>query len=111
MKPIDSTSLMAMRKAIISQNDALQKAVAAKAPTNEGAKPEAFGSAMTTALSQVNELQHQAGDISQSYIKGQTTDIAAVMMAKQKAALGFEATLQVRNKLLNAYQDIMNMPV
>jgi flagellar hook-basal body complex protein FliE len=32
-------------------------------------------------------------------------------MAKQKASIGFEATLQVRNKLLSAYQDIMNMPV
>ena len=33
------------------------------------------------------------------------------MLARQKASVGFEATLQVRNKLLGAYRDIMNMPV
>ena len=38
-------------------------------------------------------------------------DIAAVMLARQRASLGFEATLQVRNHLLTAYKDIMNMPV
>mgnify|MGYP002831359618 CR=1 FL=1 len=47
----------------------------------------------------------------QSSVKRETTDIAAVMLAKQKASVGFEATLQVRNKLLSAYENIMNMPV
>ncbi len=37
--------------------------------------------------------------------------VASVMLAKQKASMGFEATLQVRNKLLSAYKDIMSMPV
>ncbi len=110
MKPIDSSSLMAMRKVIISQNDALQKAVAAKPPEVSSAQPS-FGSTMTTALNQVNNLQHDAGDVTKAYTMGETTDVASVMLAKQKASLGFEATLQVRNKLLSAYKDIMNMPV
>ncbi len=110
MKPIDTSSVMAMRKVIISQNDALQKAVAAKPAEVQSAQP-AFGTAMTTALNQVNDLQHSAGEVTRAYTTGETTDIAAVMLAKQKASLGFEATLQVRNKLLNAYQDIMKMPV
>ena len=38
-------------------------------------------------------------------------DIAKVMLARQQASVGFEATLQVRNKLLSAYKDIMSMPV
>jgi len=37
--------------------------------------------------------------------------IAAVMLSRQQASLGFEATLQVRNRLLTAYKDIMSMPV
>ena len=46
-----------------------------------------------------------------AFERGETTDIATVMLAKQKASVSFEATLQVRNKLLSAYRDIMNMPV
>ena len=46
-----------------------------------------------------------------AYERGETVDIAKVMLARQEASVGFEATLQVRNKLLSAYQNIMNMPV
>jgi flagellar hook-basal body complex protein FliE len=49
--------------------------------------------------------------MSASYERGDTHDIVGVMIERQKASLGFEATLQVRNKLLSAYRDIMNMPV
>jgi flagellar hook-basal body complex protein FliE len=44
-----------------------------------------------------------------AYERGQVTDIAQVMLARQEAGVAVEATLQVRNKLLNAYQDIMRM--
>ena len=49
--------------------------------------------------------------MTEAYEHGETTDIAAVMLARQQASLGFEATLQVRNRLLTAYKDIMSMPV
>ena len=49
--------------------------------------------------------------MTEAYERGETTDIAAVMLARQQASLGFEATLQVRNRLLTAYKDIMSMPV
>jgi len=110
MKPIDGSTLMAMRKTIIAQNEALQKAVAAK-PDVEKIDRNEFGDTMASALAKVNDLQNGAGDITQEYTMGKTNDIAAVMLAKQKASVGFEATLQVRNKLLSAYKDIMNMPV
>ena len=47
----------------------------------------------------------------EAYERGDTHDIVSVMIERQKASLGFETTLQVRNKLLSAYRDIMNMPV
>ena len=59
----------------------------------------------------LNEMQAQSSAISEAYERGQTTDIAAVMLARQQASIGFEATMQVRNRLLSAYKDIMNMPV
>ena len=63
------------------------------------------------ALHAVNASQQKADQISTAYEQGQVTDIAKVMLARQEASVGFEATLQVRNKLLSAYKDIMSMPV
>lgn len=46
-----------------------------------------------------------------TYERGETTDIATVALMQSRASITFEATLQVRNKLLSAYRDIMNMPI
>ncbi|HEY0115338.1 MAG TPA: flagellar hook-basal body complex protein FliE [Allosphingosinicella sp.] len=116
MAGIDPARVMAMRAQIMERNDALQRAAGlgfdgqvggTGAPTG----PAGFGDAMRGALAQVNEMQAQSGAISEAYERGQTTDIAAVMLARQQASIGFEATMQVRNRLLSAYKDIMNMPV
>ncbi|HET8611429.1 MAG TPA: flagellar hook-basal body complex protein FliE [Sphingomonas sp.] len=117
MTSINASSLLAMRNQILQQNAALQKA-AGTAPSLPGAQGAAeaaptsdFGSTLKTALEQVNGLQSKAEDISNAYERGDTTDIAAVMLAREQASVGFQATLQVRNKLLSAYKDIMSMPV
>jgi len=112
MTNINTSNLLAMRKAIIEQNNVLKQA--AQSPSETGAVESSratFGAQMRDAVSQVNELQQQSATAQTAYTMGETTDIAAVMLAKQKASVGFEATLQVRNKLLSAYKDIMNMPV
>ena len=115
MTSIDGNRLMQMRTAILEQNSALQRAaglgqngIAGEPPAG---KAEGFGEAFRDALAQVNELQAQSSAASEAYERGDTTDIAAVMLARQQASIGFEATLQVRNKLLTAYKDIMSMPV
>jgi len=111
MKTIDSAQLMSMRQDIIAQNDVLQKA-ASVSLSGVAISPEpGFGQAMVSAIKDVSRLQRAAGDATQDYTMGKTNDIAGVMMAKQKSSLGFELTLQVRNKLIKAYQDIMTMPV
>jgi flagellar hook-basal body complex protein FliE len=110
-----TSSIMAARNAIIAQNNALQEVTKndpAGAPNQTGkANGPDFAGTMKTALAQVNSLQQASSEAQTAYTVGETTDIASVMMAKQKASIGFEATLQVRNKLLSAYKDIMNMPV
>jgi flagellar hook-basal body complex protein FliE len=114
---IDASRLMAMRSAILEQNSALQRAAGLAgtgAPGSIGgpaAQPGGFGDALQTALRQVNESQARASAMTEAYERGETTDIAAVMLSRQQASLGFEATLQVRNRLLTAYKDIMSMPV
>jgi len=70
-----------------------------------------ISSAMTEALSGVNELQADAVNLSNAYLAGDDIPLTEVVLEMQKSSLAFEATLQVRNKVLEAYQQIMNMPV
>ncbi|WP_267395490.1 MULTISPECIES: flagellar hook-basal body complex protein FliE [unclassified Sphingomonas] len=107
--------VMAMRSQILERNQALSRASASgsvdSAAATSAAKPVSFADTMQDALKGVNETQNQASTLSESYERGETVDIAKVMLARQQASVGFEATLQVRNKLLSAYKDIMSMPV
>lgn len=99
---IDATSVMNLRSAVIQRSDALKNA----------ARPEAVAQAdFSKLLGAVNAAQGDASAASAAYERGETSDIAGVMLARQKSSIAFEATLQVRNKLLSAYRDIMNMPV
>jgi flagellar hook-basal body complex protein FliE len=112
---IEATRLMALRSAILEQNSALQRAAglggAGIAQDAGQARPTGFGDALRSALNAVNESQSNASSMSAAYERGETADIAAVMLARQQASIGFEATLQVRNRLLTAYKDIMSRPV
>lgn len=71
-----------------------------------------FGKVMGQALNQVNNYQQEASSLAQSYELGtEGVDLTRVMIASQKASISFQAALQVRNKLVNAYQEVMNMPI
>ncbi|MDH3221841.1 MAG: flagellar hook-basal body complex protein FliE [Gammaproteobacteria bacterium] len=70
-----------------------------------------FGELMQQAIDQVNETQMQASSLTRAFELGENVDISQVMIAVQKSRLSFEALNQVRNKLLSAYQDVMNMSV
>lgn len=116
VSPTDS--VMAIRNAILQKNAALRDVAqtgnaggAAGIGGVDPSKPGNFTQALQSALEQVNGLQSQASEAATAFERGETTDIAAVMLAKQQASVSFEATLQVRNKLLSAYKDIMSMPV
>lgn len=123
MTTITASNLMALRNQILQQNSALQKAAAAgpqsitdaatTAPTSgtQATGGTDFGATLKGVLNQVNAAQSKAEDLSVAYERGETTDIASVMLAREKASVGFQATLQVRNKLLSAYKDIMSMSV
>ena len=110
--PMGVDRVMALRAQILEKNAALSRANAsagAAAPT--GTPAASFGDTMASALRDVNAGQQQASQLSEAYDRGETVDIAKVMLARQQASVGFEATLQVRNKILSAYKDIMSMPV
>ena len=64
-----------------------------------------------SALDEVNALKKSSAASAAAYESGVDIPLSDVMVNMQKASLAFEATLQVRNKVLKAYEDIMNMPV
>ena len=71
-----------------------------------------FADAVKTAVSKVNELQNHSKVLQARYESGDSDlPLSDVVVGMQKSSLAFEATLQVRNKVLKAYEEIMNMPV
>ena len=71
-----------------------------------------FGAMLKDSLDAVNESQTAAGAMKQAFESGsKDKTLAEVMIASQKANLSFRAMTEVRNKLVTAYQEIMNMPV
>jgi flagellar hook-basal body complex protein FliE len=78
---------------------------------SNAAQQDGFASTIIAQVQKVNETGAKAGALTVAYERGETTDIAKVMLARQAASIGFEATLQVRNKLLSAYKDVMSMSV
>lgn len=74
-------------------------------------KAPGFGELVSNAVSQVNQTQVQARALQDSFDRGENVPLTDVVLAMQKSSIAFEATLQVRNKVLKAYEDILNMPV
>ena len=106
--------ILALRQQIIDRSQLLQELRTAdtqKTPATQQAPANNFADTLKSALDGVNDSQAKADALSQGYERGDVTDVAKVMLARQEAGVAFEATLQVRNKLLSAYQDIMRMGV
>ena len=71
-----------------------------------------FSQALKQALETVNRTQQAASNLTGRFERGQQgVELAEVMVAVQKANISFQAATQVRNRLVSAYQDIMNMPI
>ena len=72
---------------------------------------QAFTDRITNAIDQVADAQTKTAELAKAYEMGQENDLSKVMISQQVSSLGFQLTLNGRNKVLSAYKDIMNMPV
>ena len=70
-----------------------------------------FAESIKNAVNEVNETQQASKALKTAYESGEDIPLTDVVMGIQKSSLAFEATLQIRNKVLKAYEEIMNMPV
>lgn len=98
----------------INQVLAQMRVIAAQAQnTRPVANPEnGFGDLLKSSMNAVNDLQQQSAALRTSFELGDPeVDLASVMIASQKASVAFAATVEVRNKLVQAYQDVMKMAI
>ena len=91
---------------------------AAAARTDSSVGPAAtpprndFSAALASAIDDVNHDMRTAGALKEAFVSGdRQTSLSEVMVAAQKARVEFQLVLQVRNKLLSAYHDVMNMQI
>lgn len=92
------------------QADAMGVSKTAVAPETAGTS--SFAELLGNAVNKVSDTQQASDQLANAFEIGKSgVDITDVMVASQKASVSFQALTQVRNKLVQAYQDIMQMPV
>ncbi len=119
MIAIDSGQIAAMTaqlRAAVARVQGPQEAAGATAATAAAGaaqteKPD-FAKAFKAQLDQVNALQQTSDQLGKRFALGDdSVHLSDLMVASQKAGIAVQATVQVRNKLVSAYHDIMNMQV
>jgi len=84
----------------------------ALSPGAETSAPEVgFGEMLKDVLSQVVDVQNQSADLQQRFAAGEPVDEHSLILAMERASLAFRLTLEVRNKVLEAYQEVMRLQV
>ncbi len=113
---VDVNRLLLEMRALKAQTQAFgsiaDRDVAAGPNATANVNGPKFTDVMSQAVNKVNEVQKASGAIQKAYIQGDpNVDITDVMIASQKSGVAFDAMVQVRNKLVEAYKDVMNMPI
>ena len=96
-----------------NQSDGLRQKLLEQAQQSFTAdrQQESFPNRLEAAVNSVADSQNQAARSARDFELGIENDLTKVMINQQVSSLGFQMTLNVRNKVLSAYKDIMNMPV
>jgi flagellar hook-basal body complex protein FliE len=109
MSPISSVSSMSINQVLDQIRTNSRNMLGNEVPNVSKAD---FGSLLESSIAKVSTMQNEATTLKTGYELGEPDiDLPTVMISMQKASLAFEAMAEVRNKFLNAYQEIMNMPV
>ena len=98
---------------VTTRSDALKPSPQAIKPLGkDSGKPQAaFGDMLKQAVTEINQLQNSADKAITGVQLGQSGSIHEAMIALEKADISFRAMMQVRNKILEAYQEVMRMQV
>jgi len=108
MAEVDMSGLLAQMRIMRAQLGMESTRV----PVAESLDAPDFASLLKLSIDKVNAAQQSATSLKDSFEAGESgLDLASVMVESQKAGLAFRATVEVRNHLVSAYQEIMRMPV
>jgi flagellar hook-basal body complex protein FliE len=111
MTTIDTSRMLLELRAMAAEAQGSRVAQAAGGAAGAGA-PLDFGQVMKASLEKVNEMQTSSSTLAAAFERGTPgVDLTQVMLAVQKSSIAFRAMTEVRNKLVGAYQEVMNMPV
>ncbi len=97
--PLEMTPVTMSAQSHLSENPATEKPV------------QSFSEMLTDALKKTNELQLESDKLNMALAAGRIEDISQVVVAAQKAEIAIQLTLQLRNRAVSAYQEIMRMQV
>jgi flagellar hook-basal body complex protein FliE len=97
---------------VLAEMRSLQARASGIADAQTGAQPSDFANLMKNSIDHVAGMQNQATALANAYEAGdKSVDLTKVMLEVQKAGLAFHAMTEVRNKLIDAYTQVMNMSV
>lgn len=112
MDPIDTQSLMLQMRSLASQAQANPVAGVSEAAQSGQGKAANFAELLSESIQAVNTEQHKSADMKKAFERGDLdVELSEVMVQAQKASLSFQAMTQVRNKLVEAYKEVINMPL
>tara|TARA_R110002110_G_scaffold33533_1_gene114776 strand:+ start:92598 stop:92936 length:339 start_codon:yes stop_codon:yes gene_type:complete len=112
MNEIDASQLLHTMKALA--NEARQIPIDYNVTNLDAGKDSGndFSNIFQSAIGSVNDLQQHSSNLVKRFeANDPTVDVTEVMIAMQKSSLSFKAMSQVRNQVVNAYQEIMSMPI
>ena len=110
MKEIDTSNMLAQLRANAALAHGDLSAPATAQATGQTQDGQSFFQLLQQSIDKVNDLQQSSDTLGKSFELGDpNVSLAQVMIAKEKAGVAFEAVVQVRNKLMSAYQEVMAM--
>ena len=83
----------------------------AGAKADEAPQGKSFADTLTDLVKETDQLQKVSDDTVKGFVAGEVDDVHQVMVAMNRADLSFRMMLEVRNKLVEAYQEVMRLPV
>lgn len=106
MSDIEITKVLQQMRVMAAKAEGIQPAEVT------GSEKVDFSKIMKDSINNVNAVQKESARLSEAYQAGDPgADVTSVMIAMQKASVSFTAMTQVRNKLVDAYQEIMRMSI
>ncbi len=112
LSDIRSLRSQMMQNQQIQQDQSVRGRIDGPRQVQETQETSSFSDMLGKAVNNVNDLQQTTSELRTAYDMGDpNVDITQVMIAAQKSSVSFEALTQVRNRVVRAYEDIMNMPI